>query len=191
MEKGLDERHWWIAGKIQESFKIGGYDNPTLLEDFISESTTLDMINSFLNVGGPNRLFFYCDKSDAKVLSTRQLHILGSLSQLKDVVIHEITILYFLRHTTETDVDRSHMERDIFCGELKGNPLETFHHVLSDIYLPLFREQQEWGQCSADAQNSFIVNLEKHVGALTDSSSSSYSAKQWVSYMTMSMKCFY
>ena len=180
MDKGLDERHWWIAGKIQESFKIGGYDNPTLLEDFISESSTLDMINSFLNASGPNRLFFYCDKSDTKILSTRQLHILGSLSHLKDVSLHEITILYFLRHTTQNEVDHNHMERDIFCGELKGNPLETLHHVLSDIYLPLFREKKDWGQCSTDTQSSFLLNMEKYIGALTDSSGSSYSTKQWV-----------
>ena len=180
MTKALDERHWWIAGKIQESFRFDGNDNPTLLDDFIGDPSTLDMINSFLNAGGPNRLFFYCDKADSKMLSTRQLHIIGSLSQLKDISIHEITILYFLRHSTETEVDSKHMERDIFCGELKGNPLETFHYVLSDIYLPLFREQKEWGQCSSDNQGSFISNMEKMLSALTDSSGSSYAAKQWV-----------
>ena len=182
-EKGLDERHWWIVGKIQESFKIGDYDNPTMLEDFISEPTTLEMINIFLSAGGQNRLFFYCDSSESKVLSTRQLHILGSLSQLRDIVLQDITILYFLRHNTKRDVDLSHMEKDVFCGELKGNPLESFHTLLSDIFMPLFKEQKEWGHCSTDNQKVFVTHMEKYIGALTDSSGSSYSAKQWV--------CFY
>jgi len=59
----MDERHWWIAGKIQESFKIGGYDNPALLEDFMTEQNNLSKINKFLKAGGPCRLFFYCEKA--------------------------------------------------------------------------------------------------------------------------------
>ena len=61
----MDERHWWIAGKIQESLKVGGFDNPTLIEDFMCKPETLDMINEFLQPGGPCRLFFFCDTSES------------------------------------------------------------------------------------------------------------------------------
>jgi len=103
----MDERHWWMAGKIQESFHIGGYDNPTLLEDFFDNDQTLEMINGFLSAGGQSRLFFYCDRPETGMLSTRQLHITGTLASLKDVNLEAITILYFLRRDTEREVGGS------------------------------------------------------------------------------------
>ena len=86
----MDERHWWIAGKIQESFHIGGYDNPTLLEDFMCEHSTMDVINHFLGPRGPRRLFFYCEKPETGTLSARELHIAQNLSNLKDVNLEEV-----------------------------------------------------------------------------------------------------
>ena len=80
----MDERHWWIAGKIQESFKIGGFDNPTLLEDFMCEESTLNKVNKFLRAGGPCRLFIYCQTPESGVISTRELHVTGNLATLKD-----------------------------------------------------------------------------------------------------------
>ena len=86
----MDERHWWIAGKIQESFKIGGYDNPTLLEDFMCEESTLNKVNKFFRAGGPCRLFFYCQKPESGVISTRELHVTGNLATLKDVDLDKV-----------------------------------------------------------------------------------------------------
>ena len=179
----MDERHWWVAGKIQESFHIGGYDNPTLLEDFMCEPDTLDMINQFLNAGGPCRIFFYCDKPETDTLSTRQLHITGSLATLKDVVLEEITILYFLRRSVDYDVDPSHVETDVFCGELKGNTIEGLSSLLTEIYLPLLKAQKDWGECSLENQQLFMQNMEKFVNTISDSAGSSHSSKQWVGFM--------
>ena len=177
----MDERHWWIAGKIQESFHIGGYDNPTLLEDFLCEPGTLDMINQFLGPGGLSRLFLYCNKPETGTLSTRQLHITGSIGVLKEVEnIEKVIILYFLRHTTDKEVDAHHIERDVYCGELKGNTIDNLSSVISEIYLPLFRTQKSWGQCTTDNQGQFIHNIEKFLGALQESSSLIHGSKQWV-----------
>jgi len=41
----MAERHWWFASKLQETFHFGGYDNPTLLEDFLSEPEVVELIN--------------------------------------------------------------------------------------------------------------------------------------------------
>ncbi|KAK6187606.1 hypothetical protein SNE40_005595 [Patella caerulea] len=174
----MDERHWWITGKIQESFKIGGYDNPTLLEDFMCEETTLNLINQFLRAGGPCRLFFYCERPESGILSTRELHATGNLASLKDVELDSVTILYFLRNKTEKDVDPSRMERDIFCGELKHNTIETLNTLLSDIYIPLIKAQKDWGQCNDEGQTNLIQNMDKFVTALNETSASMHSSKQ-------------
>ena len=187
----MDERHWWIAAKIQESFHIGGYDNPTLLEDFMCQPDTLDIINQFLNPGGPCRLFFYCDKPDlSESISTRQLHITGSLGILREVDLEGVTILYFLRHVVDYEVDAAHMEKDVYCGELKGNTLGNLGALLSEIYMPLFRAQKDWGQCTSDNQIVFMHNLEKTLSNLGDPSTSNQTHKHvvclinWTGYTT-------
>ncbi|KAL5009692.1 hypothetical protein ScPMuIL_011997 [Solemya velum] len=174
----MDERHWWIAGKIQETFKIGGYDNPTLLEDFMCEEPTLAKINRFLKSGGPCRLFFYSQKPENGVLSARELHVTGSLASLKDVDLDNVNILYFLRNVVEKDVDATHMERDIFCGELKHNTIETLTTLLSDIYIPLIKAQKEWGECNQEGQAGLTYSMDKFLTALNESTASMQSSKQ-------------
>ncbi|XP_071954985.1 uncharacterized protein [Antedon mediterranea] len=171
----MDERHWWIATKIQESFHIGGFsDNPTLLEDFLCESETLDLINKFLGEGGPNKLFFYSDRPQTSALtpsglqSTRQLHVITSLATLKDVDVEQTTVLYLLRHDTDREVDQVHMEKDIFCGELRHSVLDNLNTLLTDIYLPLLRAQTDWGHCTPEQVSHCLNSLEKHTAALTE-----------------------
>ncbi|XP_067674368.1 uncharacterized protein [Haliotis asinina] len=176
----MDERHWWIAGKIQESFKIGGYDNPTLLEDFMCEESTLNKINKFLRAGGPCRLFLFCERPESGVLSTRELHVTGNLASLKDVDLDGVTILYFLRNSTDKDVDATHMERDIFCGELKHNAIETLGSLLSDIYIPLVKAQKDWGQTTEDSQSGLVHSMDKFVTALNETAASMHTSKQWM-----------
>ena len=184
----MDERHWWVASKIQESFHIGGYDNPTLLEDFLSVTDTFNMIERFLSDSGPCRLFFYCDRLQSGVLSTRQLHITGTLASLKDVNLETITILYFLRHNN-VPIDPAHIQNYIYCGELKGNTIEVLNSLLTEIYVPLIRNQKEWGQCSAENRMVLLHNLDKTVTSLSESSGQA-SSKHVVRYVTILKQLF-
>ena len=178
----MDERHWWIAGKIQESLKVGGFDNPTLIEDFMCKPDTLDMINQFLQAGGPCRLFFYCDKSDSGPASTlRGLKLTGNLSSLKQFNLEDVIVLYLLRNNIGSEVDPGHIEKDIYCGELKGNTFDMLHSVLNEIFVPLIKAQKDWGCCLSDNQNAFRVNLDKVMSGLSETSSGGHGAKHVVS----------
>jgi len=177
----MDERHWWLAGKIQESFHIGGFDNPTMLEDFLGEPDTLDLVNQFLNPGGPCRLFVYCNKPESGVISTRELHITGTLSDLRDLSMDDVTILYFLRHELDCEVEQSRIEKYIFCGDLKGNTLEILTSMLGEIFLPLVRAQKDWKHCLPDNQSSFLSNVDKILTTLAETTAGSHSSKHVVS----------
>ncbi|KAK6987323.1 dynein heavy chain 5 axonemal [Biomphalaria glabrata] len=176
----MDERHWWIAIKIQESFKLGNNDNPTHLEEFMCEESTLSKVNKFLKAGGPCRLFFYCEKTDAPEVTTREIHCTGNLATLKDVQLDKVTILYFLRNQVEKDVDLVKMERDIYCGELKHNTIETLNSLLSDIYIPLTRAQKNWGQCDEECQTSLMLSMDKFVTALNETAALMSHSRQWM-----------
>ena len=179
----MDERHWWIAGKIQESFHIGGYDNPTLLEDFLCEPSTLTLINDFLNPGGLNRLFFFCETPETGVISTRQLHIASSISNVK--LTDSTSVLYFLRQHATSVVDPTHMERDVFCGEIKGSALQTFGTMLGEIYIPLLKAQKNWGECSTENQTQFINSLDKFMTGFSEVGFGAASSQHWVRFISI------
>ena len=175
----MDERHWWMAGKIQESFHIGGGD-PALLEDFICQPKIITLINDFFKPGGSQRIFFYCVNQRTD-LTINDLHVTSSLAELKDLELEDMTVLYFLKHDNVREVEASHIEKDIFSGELKGNTIETLNSVLGDIFLPLMKAQKSWGSCTTDNQFLLMHNMEKLITTLQDSAANTPSSRQWVS----------
>lgn len=176
----MDERHWWIAGKIQESFKLGELGNPSILESFMCKENILSKVNSFLKTGGPCRLFFYSTKSFVPDITTEKIHCTENLATLKDIDLDNVTVLYFLRKKTDKDMDPSKMEKEIFCGELKHNTVGALNSLLVDIYLPLIRAQKDWGQCSEEGQASLMSSMDKFVTALNQTSASVPRSRQTV-----------
>ena len=170
----MDERHWWFASKLQESFHFGGYDNPTLLEDFLSEPEVVELINDFLAPGEPHKLFFYCDEipngdSRAPSVSSRQLHITSKLS--KDVVSQGRVCLYVLRTDVGGEVDVTQMEKELFCGELRHSVLSSLASLLAEVYAPLLHSQKQWGECNRDSTSVFLQHFLKFSNALLEMSS--------------------
>lgn len=97
-------------------------------------------------------------------------------------VFDQVTVLYFLRNRTDKDVDPSHMERDIFCGELKHNTIEALSSLLSDIYIPIARAQNDWGHCNEEGQTHLMHSMDKFVIALNETAASMRHSRQWVSW---------
>ena len=174
----MDERHWWFASKLQETFHFSGYDNPTLLEDFLSEPDVVGLINAFLSPGEPHKLFFFCDAipstypsptaddNRAPSVSSRQLHITTKLTT--DVVSQNRVCLYILRKDTGGEVDISQMEKELYCGELRHSVLSSLASLLSEAYMPLLNTQRNWGDCSNDSVANFLQNFEKFSNALLE-----------------------
>ncbi|CAG5121565.1 unnamed protein product, partial [Candidula unifasciata] len=176
----MDERHWWIAGKIRESFKLGNVGNLAFLESFMCQENILSKVNLFLKAGGPCRLFFYSSKSLVSDITTNEIQCTGNLATLKDIDLNNVTVLYFLRNKTDKDVDSVKMERDIYCGELKQNTVGTLNSLLVDIYLPLIKAQKEWGHCSEEDQTNLMLSMDKFVTALNETSASVSPSRQTV-----------
>lgn len=166
----MDERHWWFASKLQETFHFGGYDNPTLLEDFLSESSVIDLINSFLAPGQPQKLFFYCDPpiSDHLATSPRQLHVTAQLS--KDIISQGCVCLYILRKDSDAEVDSAQIEKYLFCGELRHSVLSNLTTLLTEVYTPLLHSQRDWGECSKENISSFLQAFDKLSSNLLETS---------------------
>ncbi len=181
----MDERHWWFASKLQETFQFGGYDTPTLLEDFLSEPDVVDLINKFLSPGLPRKLFFYCDAiplsshcspapDRGEVVQTspttsRSLRIVSQLT--KDVLSQGDVCLYVLRTSVDTEVDASMMEKELYCGELKHSVLSSLATLLAEVYNPVLHSQRNWRECSDETVTNFLQNFNKFSSSLSETSS--------------------
>lgn len=168
----MDEKHWWFATKLQESFQIGGYDSPTLLEDFLSDANTTHLIDSLLSSGGLRKLFFFCKGASGERLSSRELYV--SESPKKGAFRDGYTCLYFMRLDNSRDVDVTRIEKEIFCGEVKQSLWAHMELLLTEVYSPLLKAQTAWGKSGTRDREQFLSSLDKIGEALaTDFTSSS------------------
>jgi len=169
----MDDRHWWFATKLQETFHFGGYDSPTLLEDFLSEPDVIKLINSFLGPGEPLKLFFYCDPIDQQVTGeSRTLNIVTTLS--KDTVFDGGTCLYALRRESYVEVEASQLEKEVCCGEIKFSVLTSFGTLLAEGFLPLLKSQQQWKEGSKEMVTQFLQTLDKYTQVIAEPVSQAY-----------------
>lgn len=178
----MDERHWWFASKLQETFHFGGYDNPSLLEDFLSEPDVVDLINKFLSPGEPQKLFFYCDAAPISSHcspvpsqgdtqnsppSSRRLHVVSKL--VRDVLAQGCICLYVLRKSVDAEVDVSLMEKELYCGELRHSVLSSLATLLTEAYNPILHSQRNWKECSDETVANFLQNFNRLSNTLSDS----------------------
>ncbi|XP_077343463.1 dynein axonemal heavy chain 5-like [Lithobates pipiens] len=166
----MDERHWWIAGKVQQTFHTAGQDSSTALEAFISETNNLQLINSFLRAEGQQALFFLVEAYDQADPFTWKFHLRSDLRSFENVTGKSSfpTVVYFLRAENGRGIDAAMMEKEIFCGEIKENPVESLKCLLNELCIPLLRAQKDWGSCSQESVTHFLSNLEKYVAAIED-----------------------
>jgi energy-coupling factor transporter ATP-binding protein EcfA2 len=164
----MEERHWWFANKLQETFKFGGFDSPTLLEDFLADTDVCELLNKFLGPGEPRKLFFYCDKVTHGSSAPRKLHLTPRLSH--DVAKYYGLCFYVLRKEPNWEIDVNDMEKELICGEVRFSGLSTFTLLLSEAFLPLLEANKEWGQCSEEEVTQFLSTLDKFLGILSDMS---------------------
>lgn len=164
----MDERHWWFATKLQETFHIGAYDSPTMLEDFMAGQTTLDYINNFLAPDGHRKLFFYCPKPDPNSLVQRKMNVTSSCAKLKEVMDEEAICLYFIRSNVDNVIEPSGVEKEVFCGEIKENPLVNFSSLLSEVFGPILYAQKDWGHVNDEEVTHFLNQIDKYTNSLTE-----------------------
>lgn len=166
----IDDRHWWFSAKLQEYFSVGGYDKPSLLEDFMCENTTLELIGSFLGEDGTPRLFFYCQPSDD---GKRRLYV-TDMPPTSDG--YGDTCVYFLRSDVSSSIALAGLERQVLCGVLRHSAVRSLCTLLSDVYAPLLHAQTDWGQCGRDDIQAFLTSLDKLLAALSDQAALSTSS---------------
>ncbi|KAM4043310.1 dynein axonemal heavy chain 5-like isoform 1-T1 [Anomaloglossus baeobatrachus] len=181
----MDERHWWIAGKVQQALDNASEESSAALEAFILEAANLQLINRFLQDGGHQAIFFLVEASEKTNSSTWKFQIKSDLQSLETVHLKTSfpTLLYFLRFEANHDVDASLMEKEILCGEIKENPVESLRCLLNELFIPLLRAQKDWGSCSQENRTSFLTGLEKYVSSIDEAATIANLEKQHITIL--------
>jgi hypothetical protein len=77
--------------------------------------------------------------------------------------------VYFVR-TNPKGITEKTCEADMAVGEITGTALDTFKALVSDLYLPLFQEQQSWGKMPQDHTKEFLSGAGKFSSVLAEAS---------------------
>ncbi|CAK8694917.1 unnamed protein product [Clavelina lepadiformis] len=176
----MDERHWWIATKIQETFQVDETDSPTALEQFLLEPNNFDLLSHFLAANGLNKLFVYGKRPESRPWMAEDLNMVPNLVNIKGIGLNDFVCVYLLRPSIEQDVDQTHMHKQIFCGEIKNNPLHQLSTVLSQVFMPMVKAKETWGKCSDEHRQQFVHSTEKYVNMLANATSKSNAISQQI-----------
>lgn len=154
-----------MVSKIREN--LGVSENATTNDgvgEFIGEPDHLEVVSEFYSLGGPQRLFIYRTTTSGNKDSTL-LGMIVSLSELKDVRLEEVAILYFFRPSVGSEVEMNTIDQDIHCGLIKGNVVENLQFLLSEVYVPILKVQRN-GR-SPENQTALLQQLRKSANTLS------------------------
>ena len=82
--------------------------------------------------------------------------------------------VYFIRLSSKGVTDKT-VEQDVAVGEVQGTALDAFRSLVSDLYLPLLREQPgdtTWGKAPEEASTEFMQGAQRLVSVLTEAAQS-------------------
>ena len=168
----MDERHWWIANKLQQTFKSDQLSSSNLAEDFLSDQDIIDKINEFIAADGSNKLIFYGQKAvqteERMDSGSGKIQVSTSAIRLKDIFLDNSVSVIFTRTAIGHEIDPPSMEKEAFVLELKSNALSVFASLLTNAFLPFFKAQTNWGECYDHDVVEFLMHADRYAGTLQE-----------------------
>ena len=167
----MDERHWWIASKVEQTFCIDKTStaDASFTETFFRRPDVLDKINNFLFAKGSNKLFFYTTRDR---LYSKEIICCQSLVDEYGLInepLDNIILLFFIRSDTSSDATIS-SESDIYCGEIK-HAAQMTSLLYGQTLLPLFKKElmplSNDSYHQAATKTTIVTQMEKNVDGLT------------------------
>jgi hypothetical protein len=166
----MDERHWWIASKVEQTFCIDKTStaDASFTESFFRRPDVLDKINNFLFAKGSNKLFFYTtrDRLYAKDITCCQ-NIVDEYALVNEP-LDNIILLFFIRSDTSSDASIT-PNSDIYSGEIK-HPAQMTSLLYSQTLLPLFKKELAGNSNDSYHQTAtktaIVTQMEKHIDGI-------------------------
>lgn len=136
----MDERHWWITSKILLTYQNNILVNPGFVEEFMTDSSTLDILNEYFQQEGPQIFFLYMDKNALETSNSKDVKLKLSSLILEDLnhisTIDNILGMYFLKKRKE-EITITNIETEVLCGEMKLGAFPAYCDLLRNAVCPM------------------------------------------------------
>lgn len=168
----MDERHWWIATKLQQTFKSNQLNSSNFAEDFLSDQEIVEKINEFIAADGSNKLIFYGDNEiqneEGSQIGAGKIQVSTSVVRLKEALLENSVSVVFIRTDAGHEIEPVSIERETFVVELKSNVLSVYAGLLNNAFVPCFKAQTNWGECFDHDIVEFLMHTDKYASALQE-----------------------
>lgn len=146
------------------------------------------VINPFFEANGPPSLLYvyevpYDKAKDGSYAPTGTKMTLHRLGPNEPVVSK---LVYFVRVNPKGVFEKT-IEQDVISGEISGTALQNFRAIISELYLPIIQESQQWGKLGGPdgpGIKEFIGTATKFGAMLTEALATVRSAT-----VTLSLSC--
>lgn len=133
-----------------------------------------EQLDAFFEAGGPAKVHFFYQPEEA-LNEEGEWVPTGEAAELvlADPQSRRVTrkASFFVR-TNPKGVSEKTVEQDISFGEVLPGALENFKALVADLFVPIVREQADWGKSGEDSTQEFLNGAVKYGGHLADAVSS-------------------
>ena len=160
---GFDTRHQFIVNKLSESYG----EASKIAEDAVLKNKAA--VDDFFEPSGPPKLIWFYQTPEEEegegsggAEPQPKLYLTtGDVDGLQNKAV------YFIRNSAKGVAEKS-VEQDMSCGEIQGGMLESLRTVLTDVFLPIFKEQQNWGKSAESETVEFLDGATKFGNMLSE-----------------------
>jgi len=140
----MDERHWWLANKIQETFYLENNEVFRVLEKLFSRNETINIITNFLTNGSGKNIFVYALKDNLKTsFEISDLKITENLVDICNVDFEKIVIRCFWCKNIKVKITQLNIHKYVFSSEIKVKSIQHLATLLSSTILPKLKKETE------------------------------------------------
>lgn len=180
----MDERHWWLTSKILQTFQTSIFVNPTLVEDFMTDSSTLGVLNQFFQQEGGPILFFYAVKDVLEDSNGNSLELKLSTLASNDLgvipTIDNILGIYFVKKRRE-EITVNNIELEVLSGEIKQSLTSSYGNLVCNAMCPMVLSKADWGKVTVEDAIIYLNEVDRCAEMLVEFSNGAEIAEQILS----------
>ncbi|CUG94316.1 dynein heavy chain, putative, partial [Bodo saltans] len=179
-----DIRHNYVFARLKDFLTLGDQtlgDKLSLhMEQAVAEGTeAFLLVNHFLQGTGPYNILFTYQPEDG---STDD--VLRVVDPAKDAIGQiKKRCVYCSRPNTGKPINNKDLAQaiqEISMGILESNVLNSFEHLVTEVYTPLLTKMSKWGKNTEQEKNQFILALSRYADHIGELQTSQEEPLEWV-----------
>ncbi|KAH9599603.1 Dynein heavy chain [Trypanosoma melophagium] len=170
-----DVRHLYVFSRVKDFFACGDPDTVSRLTqqldlNFTDGSPNFMVVHDMLEGRGASTLLFtYQPDPDAEESAGDVLRVINTMKEKIPCLTKRC--VYLIRSDDGKVIsskDANQVVQEVAMGTLEANVLQSFEHLLMEVYTPLFNKFSKWGKNSVAERNQFIVHLLRYADRVSE-----------------------